>query len=155
MSITIKNLENALAGESQAHIKYRYFARIAREEGFEEIAQHFEHTADQELKHAWGHLELLIGKPTTKECLEKAIEGETYEFTTMYPEFEKNAVLEGNHEAEKEMQDQIAESREHAEQFIAVLRKAEKRFAALKKVEERHARAYKTKLQDLLQTETR
>jgi len=42
MSITIKNLESALAGESQAHIKYRYFAKIAREEGFEDVAKHFE-----------------------------------------------------------------------------------------------------------------
>ena len=71
MSVTIKNLEAALAGESQAHIKYRYFAKIARTEGYEEVAKHFEHTADQELLHAWGHLELLIGKPSTKECLEK------------------------------------------------------------------------------------
>ena len=52
MSITIKNLESALAGESQAHIKYRYFEKIARAEGFEEVAKHFEHTADQELQHA-------------------------------------------------------------------------------------------------------
>jgi rubrerythrin len=149
MSATLANLGSALAGESQAHIKYRYFARIAREEGFEDVAKHFEHTADQELKHAWGHLELLIGKPTTKECLEKAIEGETYEFTQMYPQFEAIAITEGNHAAAKEAQDQIAESKEHAEQFAAVLAKAEKRFAALKKVEERHANAYKKVLEAL------
>ena len=142
MSFTIKNLESALAGESQAHIKYRYFARIARAEGHEEIARHFEHTADQELLHAWGHLELLIGKPTTKECLDLAIEGETYEFTTMYPAFHANAVSEGNAQASKEFTDQIAESAEHAEQFRQLLAKAEKRFAALAKVEKRHAEAY-------------
>jgi rubrerythrin len=147
MSITIKNLESALAGESQAHIKYRYFAKIAREEGFEEVAKHFEHTANQELLHAWGHLELLIGKPSTKECLQKAIDGETYEFTTMYPDFEKEAVFEGNNEAAAEARLQAEESKEHAEQFIQVLRKAEKRFAALKKVEERHANAYKQVLE--------
>ena len=149
MSITIKNLEAALAGESQAHIKYRYFARIARAEGFEDVAKHFEHTADQELQHAWGHLELLIGKPTTKECLEKAIEGETYEFTVMYPEFEQNARASHNHEVEQEMQGQIAESKEHAEAFKAVLAKAEKRFNALKKVEQRHAQAYQSVLEAL------
>jgi rubrerythrin len=149
MSITIKNLEAALAGESQAHIKYRYFARIARAEGFEDVAKHFEHTADQELQHAWGHLELLIGKPTTKECLEKAIEGETYEFTVMYPEFERNARDSHNHEVEQEMQGQIAESKEHAEAFKAVLAKAEKRFNALKKVEQRHAQAYQSVLEAL------
>lgn len=142
-SVTLKNLESALAGESMAHIKYRYFAKIAREEGYEEVAKHFEHTADQEIKHAWGHLELLIGKPSTKECLQKAIDGETYEYTEMYPQFEAIAVREKDIEAEKEMRGQIQESFEHAEAFKAVLAKAEKRFAALKKVEERHANAYK------------
>ena len=146
MSITIKNLESALAGESQAHIKYRYFAKIAREEGYEDVAKHFEHTADQELLHAWGHLELLIGKPSTKECLQKAIDGETYEFTTMYPEFVSAAKTE---QEKAEYNEQIAESKEHAEQFAKVLEKAEKRFAALKKVEERHANAYKQVLEVL------
>ena len=149
MSITIKNLESALAGESQAHIKYRYFAKIARAEGFEEVAKHFEHTADQELLHAWSHLELLVGRPDTRQCLEMAIEGETYEFTTMYPDFEREAIFEGNNEAAQEAKIQATESREHAEQFITVLKKAEKRFAALKKIEQRHADAYKEKLENL------
>ena len=149
MSITIKNLESALAGESQAHIKYRYFARIARAEGYEDVAQHFEHTASQELLHAWGHLELLIGKPSTKECLEKAIEGETYEFTTMYPAFEHQAKLDGDEAAALEAEHQIAESKEHAEQFAEVLARAEKRFAALQRVEKRHAEAYQTVLEKL------
>jgi rubrerythrin len=149
MSITIENLKSALAGESQAHIKYRYFAKIAREEGFEDVAQHFEHTADQEIKHAWGHLELLIGKPSTRECLEMAIEGETYEFTEMYPRMEEEAAREGKEDAMLEARLQTAESRAHAEQFAAVLAKAEKRFAALKKVEQRHANAYKQVLEKL------
>jgi len=149
MSATMKNLEAAFAGESQAHTKYRYFAKIAREEGYEEVAQHFEHAADQELLHAWGHLELLVGKPTTKECLEKAIEGETYEFTQMYPQFESIAVAEGDINAAREAQQQIAESREHAEQFAAVLEKAKKRFAALARVEQRHATAYQRMLEEV------
>ena len=148
MSITIKNLESALAGESQAHIKYRYFAKLARAEGFEEVAKHFEHTADQELLHAWGHLELLIGKPDTKRCLELAIEGETHEYTAMYPTFKEQAAQEGHH-AVSEFQDQIDESKEHAEQFKKVLALAEKRFAALAKVEQRHAQAYQAKLDTL------
>ena len=146
---TLQNLESALAGESMAHIKYRYFAKIAREEGFEEVAKHFEHTADQEIKHAWGHLELLIGKPSTKDCLEKAIEGETYEFTTMYPKFELEAQLDQNPLAKNEFAEQINESKEHAEEFKVILAKAEKRFNALKKVEERHANAYKQVLGSL------
>jgi rubrerythrin len=142
MSVTLQNLESALAGESIAHIKYRYFARLARAEGFEEIAQHFEHTADQEILHAWGHLELLIGKPSTKECLEKAIEGETYEYTAMYPSFVYAAEQEKQTAALTEFRAQIVESKEHASDFAKVLIMAEKRFAALVKVEKRHAEAY-------------
>ena len=142
MSITLKNLESALAGESMAHIKYRYFAKIARSEGFDDVADHFEHTADQEIMHAWGHLELLIGKPHTKQCLEMAIEGETYEYTEMYPGFEEDAEREGNEPAMLEARHQAAESREHADQFTEILAKAQKRFAALKRVEQRHAEAY-------------
>jgi rubrerythrin len=142
MSVTLKNLQAAFAGESQAHTKYRYFAKMAREQGFEDVAKHFEHTADQELLHAWGHLELLVGKPDVKLCLEMAIEGETHEFTEMYPKMEEEAELEGNDEALLEARLQTAESKEHAAQFEAVLAKAEKRFAALKRVEQRHAEAY-------------
>lgn len=142
MSLTLENLESALAGESMAHVKYKFFARIARAEGYEDVARHFEETADQEIKHAWGHLELLIGKPTTRECLEKAIQGETYEYTEMYPKFQAQAQQDGNAIAGWEFQDQIAESREHAKHFAEVLAKAERRFAALKKVEEKHAQAY-------------
>jgi rubrerythrin len=149
MSITLKNLESALAGESQAHIKYRYFAKLARAEGFEDVAKHFEHTADQELLHAWGHLELLIGKPSTKECLQLAIDGETEEFTHMYPKMQAEAIEEGNTAAASEAADQIAESKEHAEQFKAVLAKAELRFKALTGVEKRHAEAYQKVLGEL------
>ena len=149
MSVTLKNLEAAFAGESQAYTKYMYFAKIARAEGNEEVAKHFEHTAGQELLHAHGHLELLIGKPSTRECLELAIEGETYEFTVMYPEFKATALAEGNDEAAKEANLQIEESAEHAQQFKKVLALAEKRFAALAKVEQRHAEAYQVKLGEL------
>lgn len=149
MSVTMKNLESAFAGESQAHTKYRYFAKLARAEGFEEVAKHFEHTADQELLHAWGHLELLIGKPDTKKCLELAIEGETHEYTAMYPQFHAIAVKEGDITAAGVALEQIEESKDHAEQFAKVLALAEKRFAALAKVEKRHAEAYQQKLGEL------
>jgi rubrerythrin len=142
MSLTLKNLEGALAGESMAHAKYLYFAKLARAEGFDEVADHFEHTAAQELKHAWGHLELLVGKPSTKVCLEMAIEGETYEYTEMYPRMEEEAERENNDEALLEARLQAAESRDHANKFAEILAKAQKRFAALKRVEQRHAEAY-------------
>jgi rubrerythrin len=149
MSQTMENLADAFAGESQAHTKYRYFAKIAREEGHEEIAKHFEHTADQEILHAWGHLELMIKKPTTKECLEMAIKGETYEFEIMYPNFKDTAEFEGDLVFANEANMQIQESKEHAEQFKKLLNKAGKRFAALAKVEQRHAAAYQQHLEAL------
>ena len=139
---TMINLEAAAGGESLAHVKYRYFAKIARQQGYEEVAKHFEHTADQELLHAFGHLELLLGELTTKQCLEKAIEGETYEFQIMYPTMREKAEFEGNLAAASEAQHQADESKRHAKEFAEVLKKAEKRFAALAKIEKRHAEAY-------------
>jgi rubrerythrin len=149
MSITIKNLEAAFAGESQAHVKYRYFAKMARAQGHEDVALHFEHTADQELLHAWGHLELLVGTPDVKQCLEMAIEGETHEFTTMYPTMQAEAIAEGNTAAASKAADQTAESKQHAEEFAAVLAQAQRRFTALAKVEQRHAAAYTQVLEAL------
>ena len=144
-SVTIQNLEAAFAGESMAHIKYRYFAKLAREAGAEDVAKIFEETADQEVMHAFGHLDLLYPKTelTPARALEIAIEGETYEYTEMYPKFRHLAVEEGNEAAVAEYDEQIAESKEHAENFKRTLEKAAKRFAALAKVEERHANAYR------------
>lgn len=146
---TIQNLESAFAGESMAHIKYRYFAKLASAAGDEETAKIFETTADQEVMHAFGHLDLLYPASaiTPTRALEIAIEGETYEYTEMYPGFRKTAIEEGNSAAVQEIDDQIAESKEHAEQFQAVLAKAAKRFAALVNVEERHANHYKKALE--------
>jgi rubrerythrin len=145
---TIQNLESAFAGESMAHIKYRYFAKLARTAGDEETAKIFEATADQEVMHAFGHLDLLYpaNTITPARALEIAIAGETYEYTEMYPSFRKTAVAEGNDAAIAEIDEQIAESKEHAEQFQAMLAKAAKRFAALANVEERHANLYKQAL---------
>ena len=147
-SITIKNLEAAFAGESMAHIKYRYFAKLARAAGDEETARTFEETADQEVQHAFGHLDLLYPKDqlTPAKSLEIAIAGETYEYTEMYPQFRHLAEQEGNAAAVREMDGQIVESKEHAARFAATLAKAAKRFAALAKVEERHANHYREQL---------
>ena len=147
-SITIKNLESAFAGESMAHIKYRYFAKVARAQGDEATAKVFEDTADQEVQHAFGHLDLLYPPTqlTPAKALEMAIAGETYEYTEMYPNFRHLAEQEGNTAAVKEMDEQIAESKEHAARFQQTLAKAAKRFAALAKVEERHANHYRATL---------
>jgi rubrerythrin len=104
-SVTIKNLEAAFAGESMAHIKYRYFAKLARAAGAEDVAKIFEATADQEVMHAFGHLDLLYpkAKMTPAKALEIAIEGETYEYTEMYPNFRHLAIEEGNQAAVAEL----------------------------------------------------
>jgi rubrerythrin len=145
---TIANLEAAFAGESMAHIKYRYFAKIARAAGDEETAKIFEETANQEVQHALGHLDLLYPKETLNpaRCLEMAIAGETYEYTEMYPGFLKTAQEEGHASVVFEINGQIAESKEHAARFASTLEKAAKRFAALAKVEERHANQYRAVL---------
>jgi rubrerythrin len=150
-SVTIENLEAAFAGESMAHIKYRYFAKLAREAGANDVAKIFEDTADQEVMHAFGHLDLLYPKAqlTPAKSLEIAIEGETYEYTEMYPKFRHLAIEEGNQAAVAEYDEQIAESKEHAENFKRTLEKAAKRFAALAKVEERHANHYQHALDAL------
>jgi len=144
-SPTIQNLEAAFAGESMAHIKYMWFARQCRKAGDEATAKVFEDTAAQEILHAFGHAELLFADEsmTPAKCLQYAIEGETYEYTEMYPKFRHLAVEEGNQAAVAEFDEQIAESKEHAEAFRAVLEKAARRFAALTRVEEKHANAYK------------
>jgi rubrerythrin len=147
-SATIKNLESAFAGESMAHIKYRYFAKLCRAAGDEATAKAFEETADQEVMHAFGHLDLLFpaDQMSPQRCLEMAIAGETYEFTEMYPAFRHAAEVEGRADAVKEIDEQIAESKEHAERFAKTLATAAKRFTALARIEERHANHYKAQL---------
>jgi rubrerythrin len=147
-SVTVKNIEAAFAGESMAHIKYLYFAKMCRAVGDEATAKVFEETAAQEVMHAFGHLDLLYPKEvmTPARCLDMAIAGETYEYTEMYPNFRHAAVEEGNHAAVAEMDEQIAESKEHAARFQLMLEKAAKRFAALTKVEEKHANHYRDTL---------
>ncbi len=147
-SVTIKNIEAAFAGESMAHIKYLYFAAIARARGDVDTARVFEETAAQEVQHAFGHMDLLYPKVemNVKQCLEMAIAGETYEYTEMYPNFRHMAVEEGNSAAVAEYDEQIAESKDHAARFRATLEKSAKRFAALAKVEEKHANTYRATL---------
>ncbi len=93
---TEKNLEKAFAGESQARNKYTYFAAVAKKEGYEQIAEFFLKTADNEREHAklW-YKELHDGIPSTAENLLDAAEGEHYEWSTMYEDFARIAAAEG------------------------------------------------------------
>lgn len=137
---TFKNLEAAFGGESMANRKYLYFAKKARELGNEEIASLFEETAAQETQHAFAHLDLIFANETltVERILELAEHGERYENMQMYPEFEKQALAEGDSAAAAEFREQAEESKEHADLFA----KAAKRFGALKRVEGVHADRY-------------
>lgn len=92
---TEKNLQAAFAGESQARNKYTYFAAKARKDGYNQIADIFEETAHNEMAHAKIWFKLLGGIGTTAQNLEDAANGESYEFTDMYPTFAKEAREEG------------------------------------------------------------
>ena len=95
MSKTEKNLKEAFAGESQANRKYLAFAKKAETEGFKQAAKLFRAAAEAETVHAHAHLRELKGIKSTKENLEEAISGESYEFQKMYPEMIADAKAEG------------------------------------------------------------
>jgi len=94
-SKTEKNLWAAFSGESQARNKYTYFAKVANNEGYGDIASVFERTASQEEEHAKIILTFLNGIKDTKSNLKQSIQGESYEATTMYKEYEEIAREEG------------------------------------------------------------
>ena len=96
MPNTTDNLKESFAGESQANQKYRAFAKRAEQDGFPNIARLFRTTAEAERIHAEGHLRALAGIASTRENLQAAIEGETYEYTTMYPPMLEEAQAEGH-----------------------------------------------------------
>lgn len=106
-NLTSVNLMKAFAGESQARNKYEYFAKVAQKEGYRDISEHFQRAANNEKVHAKLELSLnnrMINDSEdnfgdTKENLQMAIDGESYENTTMYPDFEKVAEDEGHKEA--------------------------------------------------------
>jgi rubrerythrin len=96
MSKSEQNLKDAFAGESQANRKYLAFAKKAEAEGFKQVARLFRAAAEAETVHAHNHLKELGGIKSTKENLEEAINGESYEFQKMYPQMIKDAESEGN-----------------------------------------------------------
>ncbi|HOD36570.1 MAG TPA: rubrerythrin family protein [Syntrophales bacterium] len=95
MSKTEKNLKEAFAGESQANRKYLAFAKKAEQEGHPQVAKLFRAAAEAETVHAHAHLRELAGIRSTKENLEEAIAGESYEFQKMYPVMIEDAKTEG------------------------------------------------------------
>jgi rubrerythrin len=96
---TMDNLKNAFAGESQANRKYLAFAQKADEDGFGQAAKLFRAAAAAETIHAHNHLKVMGGINITKENIREAIEGETHEYTKMYPEMIMEAEKEGDSRA--------------------------------------------------------
>jgi len=96
MTKSEKHLQDAFAGESQANRKYLAFAKQAEKEGHAQAAKLFRAAAAAETVHAHAHLKELGGIKSTKENLEAAINGETFEFQEMYPQMIKDAEEEGN-----------------------------------------------------------
>lgn len=103
MSKTQQNLMDAFAGESQANRKYLAFAEVADKEGLPQVAKLFRAAAKAETIHAHAHLRSAGKVGNTAENLKAALEGETYEFTQMYPDMIKDAQAEGKADVAKYM----------------------------------------------------
>ena len=121
MPNTEKNLQEAFAGESQANRKYLAFAKKAVIEGYKQIAKLFRAAAEAETVHAMNHLRALGSIKSTKENLEEAIGGETYEFQKMYPQMIEDAKSEGNKKAEITFKYANAVEKIHAELYKEAL----------------------------------
>lgn len=125
-SRTHDNLKHAFAAESQANRRYLYFARVADIAGHPDVGRLFRDTAEAETGHAFGHMDLLkaIGDPATdlpvrdtRETLLAAIEGETYEYTQMYPGMARTAREEGFAEIAEWFEALAKAERSHAGHF--------------------------------------
>ena len=129
---TEQNLKDAFSGESRANRRYLYFANMADIAGATDVDNIFRHTAEGETGHAHGHMEYLIGggsgDPETGlpardivEALESAIEGETHEYTDMYPGMAKAARDEGFEEIADWFETLAKAERSHANKFKKTL----------------------------------
>ena len=123
---THENLKHAFAAESQANRRYMYFARRADIEGYPDIGGLFRDTAEAETGHAFGHMDFLkeVGDPVTGLALgatdanlKSAVEGETYEYTQMYPGFARTAREEGFTEIAEWFETLARAEKSHAGRF--------------------------------------
>lgn len=146
MKNTIENLAKAFIGESQARNRYTFYAKIAREEGFEQVAEIFLITAENEKEHAkwlfrlinalkkksneeFDEIRVEAVAPTimgnTAENLKAAIAGENYEYTKMYPEFADVAEKEGFPEIGKKLRAIAVAEKHHEERYKKLLKEVE------------------------------
>lgn len=122
---TEKNLEAAFAGESQARNKYTYFASKAKKDGYEQIAELFLKTAENEKEHAKLWFKELEGIGSTAENLAAAADGENFEWTDMYEGFAKTAEEEGFVELAAKFRAVAAIEKRHEERYRALLHNVE------------------------------
>jgi rubrerythrin len=138
-SQTEKNLLKAFAGESQARNRYTYYAGKARKDGYVQISDIFEETANQEKEHAkrffrqlqGGEVEIEAAFPagvigTTAENLKAAAEGENHEWTNMYPSFAKTAREEGFAEIADLFDAVSVAEKQHEKRYLGLLANVEK-----------------------------
>lgn len=116
---TEQNLMTAFAGESQARVKYEFYAKKARKDGFEQIGDLFQITSDNEKEHAKLWFKYLHDGdvPATPENLMDCVKGENYEWTSMYAEFAKTAKEEGFDEIAKKFEMVGAVEKTHEERY--------------------------------------
>ncbi len=132
------NLLKSFAGESQARMRYTFFAKVAKDEGYEQIAAIFSETADQEMTHAkrmfkyleGGMVEITATYPagkigTTAENLKAAAEGENEEWTDLYPHFAEVAEAEGFKEIATMYRMITKAEAEHEERYLKLLARVE------------------------------
>lgn len=124
-SKTEKNLWTAFAGESQARNKYTYFSSTAKKEGYEQIGEIFQLTADNEKEHAKIWFKLLNGIGSTPENLKAAAAGENYEWTEMYKSFAEDADKEGFTDIARLFRMVADIEKHHEERYLELLKNIE------------------------------
>ena len=122
---TEANLREAFAGESQARNKYTYFAEVARQNGYEQIAELFEYTANNEKEHAKLWFSALCGIGDTTYNLNNAAEGENFEWTDMYSRMAREADEEGFTDIAAKFRAVAEIEKYHEERFRALLKNVE------------------------------
>ena len=124
-SKTEQNLRAAFSGESEARNKYTYFASAAKKAGYEQIADFFLKTAENEKEHAKLWFKALNGIGNTEQNLQAAADGENWEWTDMYAKFAKEAEEEGFYELAKQFRGVAAIEKTHEERYRALLNNVE------------------------------
>lgn len=122
---TGSNLRSAFSGECEARSRYDYFAQVARQEGYEQMAEFFEYTAQNEMQHARLWFTALSGLGTTPENLKAAADGEHWEWSEMYDRFAREAEEEGFPELANSFRMTAQVEKSHEDRFRRLLHNME------------------------------